>query len=145
MFDSPEFPDYSQNTDGIILLFPSKDSIFIEELDFRSVNKLLVIDSTWQQTRRILSDPKLKGIQRVKIRAQKTNFWRYQNKGQDHLSTIEAIYYFYREFQSVVYGSYSGEYDNLLYYYSYFYEMIQSIYKKNKKKFKHIDGYVVVD
>jgi hypothetical protein len=82
------------------------------------------------------------------------------------LATIEAIYYFYRyEFFNVsscaicdgllrnhseygnACGGYNGEYDNLLYYYWFFYNMIQHQYSGGKRKYidRHVAGYIKDD
>ena len=72
------------------------------------------------------------------IEAQKTLFWRYQKgKTEDHLATIEAVYFFCRQFHEALHGSgapgwprYDGRYDDLLYYYSYQYELVQRVYRE---------------
>jgi len=104
----------------------------------------------------------------VKIDTYKTNFWRYQSVGDECLATIEAIYYFLREFtvswclflSILVYstarvddeqttqakkneGKYEGEMDDMLYYYTYLYKVIQRAYKTDKTRhFAHIEGYI---
>jgi len=78
----------------------------------------------------------------VKIDEQKTLFWRYQDVGEECLATIEAIYYFYKEFVTKQSGSYDGECDDLLYYYSFMYNLIQDRYKTQNKKFKRIENYI---
>ncbi len=48
-----------------------------------------------------------------------------------HLATIEAIYYFFREMNELIDGrSYSGIYDNLLYFYAYQYGVVQQAQKE---------------
>jgi DTW domain-containing protein YfiP len=59
-------------------------------MDVSTIKKLVVIDSTWQQTKQILRDEKIKGIPCVKLEPQQTKFWRYQDKGDDHLATVEG-------------------------------------------------------
>ena len=53
----------------------------------------------------------------------------------DHLATIEAIYHVYKEYQLAKKGNYDGEFDNLLFYFKHFYQMIQETYQKNQKRF----------
>jgi hypothetical protein len=74
----------------------------------------------------------------VCIQAHETLFWRYQNYDKFHLATIEAIYWFYREFHAVAIKSedgamalYKGEYDDLLWYFYRNYSLIQGVYKEN--------------
>jgi hypothetical protein len=65
---------------------------------------------------------------------------RYQKgKTEDHLATIEAVYFFCRQFHEALHGCgasgwapYGGEYDNLLYYYSHQYMQIQRLYAERK-------------
>lgn len=72
------------------------------------------------------------------IEAEKTLFWRYQKgKTEDHLATIEAVYFFCRQFHQALHeadvsgwAEYDGQYDDLLYYYSYQYELVQRIYRE---------------
>ena len=99
------------------------------------------------------------GLPCVKIDEQKTLFWRYQDVGEDCLATIEgksqpfflhpanltfslAIYYFYKEYVTKQLGSYDGQVDDLLYYYTFMYNLIQNKYKSQNKKFKRIDNYI---
>ena len=53
----------------------------------------------WSQAHGILSDERLSSLPHVHIEAEKTLFWRYQKgKTEDHLATIEAVYFFCRQF-----------------------------------------------
>jgi len=140
MYEFPDIPDYSK--DETILLFPSTDSLTVQEVDFNIVKRVVFVDSQWQKTKRMLKDPKLQGLKCVRIDLQKTLFWRYQQCGDNCLATIEAIYYFFKEYQLKTAGTYEGEYDNLLYYYSLFYNIIQDHYKTNQKSFPRIDNYI---
>lgn len=74
------------------IIIPYQDAKFVEEADLSNVKKLVVVDSTWQQTKRILRDAQFAHMKRVKIRRQTTKFWRYQRHGDDHLATIEGNY-----------------------------------------------------
>lgn len=80
---------------------------------------------------------------------------RYQNFGEDYLATIEgifidliiiyfkkAIYYFYREYHLNITNSYEGQYDDLLYYYSFFYKLIQQEYNNSQKIFPRKENYI---
>jgi DTW domain-containing protein YfiP len=82
-----------------ILLFPSNDSVIISELEhLEKINRVVVVDSTWQQARSVLNVPQLKSLRKIRLANNyQTSFWRYQLHGEDHLATIEAIYFFYRE------------------------------------------------
>ncbi|CAO3637162.1 unnamed protein product [Cunninghamella blakesleeana] len=79
--------------------------------------------------------PQLKGLQQITIEPRQTYFWRFQQKSDNHLATIEAIYYIYREYADAYETSssleYHGQYDNLMFYYKFFYNLIQDKYRKN--------------
>lgn len=68
----------------------TKSSKSLDEIDISKVKKLIAVDSTWQQCKAILRDPKMQGLPTVRIRTEKTKFWRYQNHGEDHLATVEG-------------------------------------------------------
>ncbi len=54
-----------------------------------------------------------------------------------------AIYYFVQEYQTKLAGGvYKGEFDDLLYFFSYTYELIQKTYKDSSKDFWRIKNYV---
>ena len=81
-------------------------------------------------------------------------FWRYQKGEEDtSLSTIEALYFFFRDYESNLncsnsYDKYyenGGKFDNLLYYYAWNFNLIQDCYKNGKlsdQPFRRIPGYV---
>lgn len=89
-------------------------------------------------------------LKKVKIQTEKTAFWRYQRIAETNLSTIEALYFFFRDYDvnkncNGDYSVYDGKYDNLLYYYVFTYKLIQEAYThgKNKDKdFGRIQGYI---
>lgn len=63
---------------------------------------------------------------RVELNARKTCFWRRQKgKPDTYLATIEAIYYFLKDFhEHCLAEEYNGEYDNLLFFYSYLHSVV---------------------
>ncbi len=73
---------------GTYLLFPGEGSVPLESLPLGTVKRLIVIDSTWLQTKAMLRDNRLKSLPRVSIVAEKTKFWRFQ-------TGILFIYYYY--------------------------------------------------
>ncbi|KAJ2780782.1 hypothetical protein H4R18_003250 [Coemansia javaensis] len=108
------------------LLYPGPGATEAGEMDFALVDRVVVIDGTWSQAKRMVRDHAgLRSMQRVTIAPRRTRFWRYQSLGDSHLSTIEAIYFLYRDSAGSGYG---GEYDALMYFYKYFYEHIQANY-----------------
>ncbi|KAH3762935.1 fibroblast growth factor 7 [Pelomyxa schiedti] len=145
IIDYPNVPDYSLSDH--LLLYPSKTSVSLNELsleDLRQVRKLVVIDSQWHKANAVLRHPNLQKLRCVKIVTSKTLFWRYQQHGDEFLATIEAIYQFMREhFEASQSSPYAGAYDNLLFYYSFFYNLIQTAYKSNPaSKFTRKQNYI---
>ncbi|XP_077990726.1 tRNA-uridine aminocarboxypropyltransferase 1-like [Glandiceps talaboti] len=90
-------------------------------------NRVLFIDSTWNQTAGIFKDERLKGIQCVVLKSAKTSFWRRQEgKPDSYLATIEAVYHFMVQYHELfVDPNYDGRYDNLLYLYSFLHKVVQ--------------------
>lgn len=102
------------------------------------IDIVVFIDSTWFQVHKISIDPRLSKLQRIELTSHETKFWRPQlDKPSTYLSTIEAIYYCAREYHDncseVPYG---GQYDNLLFFFCYFYQKIKNLTSKTGKKLK---------
>jgi len=66
----------------------------------------------------------------VELKTRTTKFWRHQRDNPEtYLSTIEAIYFFMREFhEHFVDTPYTGEYDNLLFFFNFMYKKIRNMY-----------------
>lgn len=88
--------------------------------------RVVFIDSTWNQTNRIVTDERLQALLQVELKTRKTCFWRHQKGSPDtYLATIEAIYYFLKDYHEQCLSlEYTGEYDNLLFFYSYLHSLI---------------------
>ncbi|KAG0065969.1 DTW domain-containing protein 1, partial [Podila epicladia] len=180
----------------------------LSEIDPASFDKLVVIDGTWDQAKKMSKSSTLARMKRVTIAPHETLFWRHQRKASDHLATIEAIYYFLREYHETYlttpptslatssdkskdkgesssftssaattvtttittpstnstnsttaisphaetlgakyrYGPYDGQFDDMLWFYKYFYELIQHTYRERSdgKTFtlKHRKDYI---
>ncbi|XP_075714150.1 tRNA-uridine aminocarboxypropyltransferase 1 [Rhinoderma darwinii] len=91
------------------------------------LKKVIFIDSTWNQTNKIIADERLQGLVSVVLTERKTCFWRHQKGSPDtYLSTIEAIYHFMMDFHvQILEKDYNGEYDNLLFFFSFMYKLIR--------------------
>lgn len=126
-----------QNPRRILLLFPSKSSLPISQIDPTSFDKLVVIDGTWKQARAMAHSVKDIPFQHVKIESHETLFWRFQKYDRTYLATIEAIYWFFVEYSLANDSSmnYDGKYDNLLFYFKLNYDRIQQHYRENNKHF----------
>lgn len=96
--------------------------------------RAVFIDCAWNQSKTIVHDDRLKDLPRVEMKNYTTQFWRCQEGlPTSCLSTIEAIYYFVREFHEEVLGeTYLNDYDNLLFFFVYFYKKIREKYQGSK-------------
>lgn len=126
------------------------------------IEKAIFIDSTWNQSKSIYKDERLKNIPTVVIQNRISQFWRHQ-KGSPrwYLSTIEAIHQFFIEIHLHCWGlnpnykgiancftektieqfhllyndseeSYNGQYDNLLFFFRHMYELIHTYYQHDE-------------
>ena len=101
----------------------------IGTLDFIP-DKIVFIDSTWNQCHKICQDPRIQALPQVTIKSRSTLFWRYQaGKPKEYLSTIEAIYYLCVDYQEIILEEdHGGEFDNLLFFFKFMYEKIHELY-----------------
>lgn len=123
------------------------------------IQKAVFIDSTWNQSKGIYKDERIKSIPSVVIQNRISQFWRHQ-KGSPrwYLATIEAIHQFLVEIHLHCWGlnphyggiyncftekclqqfqllhsnseeAYNGQYDNLLYFFKHMYNLIHKYYE----------------
>jgi len=185
----PNVPEHL-SPDDTVVLYPSEHAVGVEEL-FGNVSSsgdvktgavteskgghtqyknVVFIDSTWRQSRQIARDERVKAFKHIRIRSRESLFWRFQDNDPSYLATVEAIYYFLREFVTaanraaaptkavegdVEQSHYHGEVDDLMYYYVHQYITIQRQYSAPaiagdetaaaKKEFttRHFEGYVL--
>ncbi|XP_074522499.1 tRNA-uridine aminocarboxypropyltransferase 1 [Halichoeres trimaculatus] len=99
------------------------------------LQRVVFIDSTWNQTNKISTDERLQDFVRVELKTRKTCFWRHQKgKPDTYLATIEAIYYFLKDYHELfLTQDYKGEYDNLLFFYSYLHSVVNTAKKSAGK------------
>lgn len=128
-----ELPLYD-NDNSVFLLYPSQHSIPITNLAPNVVKKIIVIDGTWAQAKKIVKLPAIAHLPKISFEPRHTLFWRYQPLGPSYLSTIEAIYYCCRDYMEAQRGSYHGQVDDLLWFFKFFYEIIQASYKSNLER-----------
>jgi len=153
--DAPELRADTEPEDSVVLLFPSDSATEMTkmtETELKAIKKVVLIDSTWNQTRAYLKQPNLAKLKMVKIQTEKTVFWRYQTGELDtSLATIEALYFFFRDYDVALncpnrsYDEYKGTYDNLLWFYAFNFKLIQDEYTKGRKQtqsFRRIPGYI---
>lgn len=118
----------------MVVLFPHEDAVDINAMtedELRAIKKVVLIDSTWTQTRHYMRSEQIRSLKMVKIQTEKTAFWRYQTGEMDtSLATIEALYFFFRDYdvslncQGRDYARYQGTYDNLLWLYAFNFKLI---------------------
>nr|XP_045619671.1 tRNA-uridine aminocarboxypropyltransferase 1-like [Procambarus clarkii] len=153
IYTYPNLPDYSSQ-DNILLVFPDKDAIHIEDLwshlethtkrnpeepqmkrnkPHIPFSRAVFIDCTWNQTRKLYHDERIKGVRCVELTKRETLFWRYQRgKPHTYLATIEAIYYFLVDVHiNVLKADYASEYDDLLFFFKFMFQKIHSLYDKH--------------
>ena len=73
-------------------------------------------------------------LPRIELKSRQTKFWRHQqDKPDTYLATVEAMYYFCLDFHELFCVSdYTGEYDNLLFYFKFMYNTIKHLYDGGK-------------
>ncbi|OWR43236.1 hypothetical protein KGM_204310 [Danaus plexippus plexippus] len=137
-------------------IFESDNKInSIHHVDKLPIDRLILIDSTWNQSRGIFSDERLQKLPKVVLQNRISQFWRHQ-KGSPrwYLSTIEALHQMLLELHVAAWGCsedynsiltsnfpkhsgvicdfckpYNGQYDNLLFFFKYMYEKLHRLYK----------------
>ncbi|KAI8997319.1 DTW domain-containing protein [Pilobolus umbonatus] len=134
IYNWKNMPNY-ECPERMLMLYPGDDALTLEEIPRDSFDRVIVIDGTWKQSKKIVRNtPLLQNMRKVTIAPRPTSFWRFQNISINYLSTIEAIYYLCLEHYCVyeAHGKevYDGRYDNLLFYYKFFYDLIQYNYSK---------------
>lgn len=166
VIEYPEIPSVL-TPDDTLLLYPSPQSVEIYEIENVDRYKNVVfVESTWQKSRGVVKDERVRGFKHVRIPSKITLFWRFQNHDPSHLSTVEAIYYFLttyiahktkieackksesemktEDIAELVKGYYSGEVDDLLLYYIYQYITVQQRYdNRGKYTDRHFEGYIL--
>jgi len=140
----PEIPKFDM--ESTVLLYPKEDAQLVQDMspeEFGKIKRAVFVDCSWLQTYSVLNSDNLMDLKCIKINTEKTNFWRYQrNVSDENLATVEAVYIFLKEYITRQKGEYNGEADDILYFYTYQYNMIQNRYKKEKRNFPRIDGYI---
>ncbi|XP_057204313.1 tRNA-uridine aminocarboxypropyltransferase 1 [Triplophysa rosa] len=154
IYTYPCIPELDTSAENIVLLFPGPDAMTVEELwehfsadtcggeprpkrlkvkeqsggaetHICPIHRVIFIDSTWNQTTRIITDERLQALPNVELKSRRTCFWRHQRGSPDtYLATVEAVYYFLKDLHSHYLPPYEGEYDNLLFFFSFLYKLI---------------------
>lgn len=68
--DVPTLIEEGAPYDSVVLLFPTDDAKNLTEMseeELKGIKKLIIIDSTWNQTRHFLIQPNVAKLKKVKI------------------------------------------------------------------------------
>ena len=139
--DLPSFLD-SSGCEELFVLYPHQHAIPMTELQ-EAPKRVVVLDGTWVQTRGILRALEQKPVKMTFLTLShdySTVYWRYQDRRASCLATIEAIYYMFKEWHCRSHDADSKNaggpnepvpcpYDDLLYYFVFFRDLIVSGYK----------------
>jgi hypothetical protein len=140
--------------EGSYLLFPGEDARTLSELtneELLGIKNGIFLDSTWRQTKCMITTESLSSLPKIKLANYQTLFWRHQKKSKECLATIEAIYYFCLEYytelhrRGMVSESYTGQFDDILWYFTFNYNLIQEEYhtlRHKGKRFRHMPDYI---
>ncbi|KAH9601453.1 DTW protein [Trypanosoma melophagium] len=154
ILEYPEVPA-DLEPESTLVLYPSSQSTELGDIkDLNCFKNVIFIDSTWQQSKAIARDERVHKFKHVRIKSQTSLFWRFQNNDPSYLATVEAIYYFLREFithknqRSEGEGApfYHGEVDDLLFYFINQYIAVQQRYTHDSTKqytTRHFDSYIL--
>jgi DTW domain len=92
-------PSYPSNTTTTrppttFILFPTKTSVPLSSVA-EKIEKLVVLDVKWTRSGLIQLDSSLSALPAVHLEypPQQSQFWRWHNRGEGMLSTMEAIYF----------------------------------------------------
>lgn len=99
----PDVPSLSTESGETVVLYPSDSATSLDDIgDVSRIRNVIFIDSTWQQSKCISRDARVVGFRHVRIERQESLFWRYQDKDPSFLATVEAIYYFLRQYVTLM-------------------------------------------
>ncbi len=124
----PELPCFDAN--DTLLVYPHPDAVTLAGIaDLSRFKRVVFVDSAWRKSQVILKHSTFRNLTRVRLDDYNTLFWRHQTVGPTCLATIEAIYYFFREYAKARHGgTYRGQFDSLMYLFTFQYELIQNKY-----------------
>lgn len=122
IYTYPDFPDITDKEETV-LIFPSNgaqtvsvEALFATKRERNDtlangtetvfpIKRAIFIDSTWQQTKAIYKDQRLRELRCVILKSRISQFWRYQKKSPRwYLATIEAIHQFLVELHTCALG-----------------------------------------
>jgi hypothetical protein len=75
----PLVPEYDPTC--TLLLFPCDGAKRLHDVDLSKITRVVVVDSTWSQSKIILEHTHLQALPKVALESHDTIFWRYQDVG----------------------------------------------------------------
>lgn len=137
-----QVPPFGSDT---LLLFPSVDAVTLEEIgkeELQSYKRVVLVEGTWVKQNAALKRANVGHARHVKLKLYETKNWRRQSYTRDHvkhcLSSIEAVYYFYKEYIEVTEGRYDGRMDGLLFFWLFTFEKYKLHQADRAKKVQFI-------
>jgi len=123
--DTSPLADYTHET--TVVLFPGPGSVRLADLaGLERVTRVVVLDATWTSVSNILASNVLRGLRTVRLEPQEAHFWRL-SRNPSHVSTIEAIWHFFRDYEAAVGRRADGAHpDDLLFFFAFFYLLVGS-------------------
>jgi hypothetical protein len=91
--------------DETLVLFPSQDAVTLNDMSLEElavIKRVVVLDSRWNNTTTVLDHPGVRRLtKRVKLKnpPQESLCWRYHSEGEGLLSSAEALYYFFKDYE----------------------------------------------
>ncbi|KAI9188147.1 hypothetical protein H9P43_002538 [Blastocladiella emersonii ATCC 22665] len=140
VFEYPsEVAAYENPAERTLVLYPSSTATPIGEIDPTSFTHVIVIDGTWYQAHQMVRDApflKNRNVRHVTFAAPpKTKFWRFQQKSEQHLATIEAMWWLVREYLAAHRPTDNQHaFDDLLWFYTFQYQRILGEYQEKKDR-----------
>lgn len=141
----PCIPEFDRN-ESVVLIYPGKDSKTVKEYSSeisrnggQFFTRAVFIDSTWNQSKGIYKDERIRSLPTIVLKNKVSQFWRHQkNSPRWYLATIEAIHQLlveldcekvHRNLNDVDDSeSYDGKYDDLLFFFCFMYSKIHDLY-----------------
>ncbi|XP_046393131.1 tRNA-uridine aminocarboxypropyltransferase 1 isoform X2 [Ischnura elegans] len=155
IYTYPCIPDYNPD-ENVVLVYPGKDAVHVAEFIKRlggsqkddennqsmpechrpAIHRAVFIDSTWNQSKGIYKDQRLRGLRCVILENRLSQFWRHQEGSPRwYLATVEAVHEFLLElFKATSAVEYDGQFDNLLFFFRFMFSKIHELYDSSSLK-----------
>ena len=138
-----------------LVLYPSPSAVALSDPSLAAllphIDKVVVIESTWQKGGAVYAQPSL-GLHRlraVRLSEYESTYWRYQELGRHALCTLEAIYHLCREWLAIEQqrggttrrdAMHGTQLDDLLYLYAAQHSRLQTRYQQTQQNEQGKEG-----